>query len=141
MIHFRPDRRDCQAEDALGTSLRPCADIHKALADAETAAKERTTDTLLHAVHLTARRAAIELRRNRPAQAVALLERAIPFERGYPDVIYLRGRAYLQMADGHAAAAEFRKIVEQKVLGWGARYPQAYVGFARAAAQTTATQV
>jgi hypothetical protein len=46
-------------------------------------------------------------------------------------------RHTLIMADGHAAAAEFQKIVGQKVLSWGAPYPQAPVGLARAAAQAS----
>ena len=59
---------DCQSEDDLVTSLRACVDIHAALRDAEATLKERPADTLLVAVHVPVRRAAIELKRNQPAE-------------------------------------------------------------------------
>jgi Tfp pilus assembly protein PilF len=116
-------------------SLRACAKIDAALALAESASRERPADTLLNAVHLPIRRAAIELRRNRPANAVRLLEEARSFERRYTEVLYLRGLAYLAMRESAAAATEFRKILDHKGATWGARYAQAYVGLARAALQ------
>ena len=126
---------NCQVEDDLIHAPRACADIQAALATTETAARERPADTLLNAVYLPARRAAVELRRDRAANAVKLLEAAAPFDRGYPEAMYLRGLAYLQTGNSVAAANEFQKIIDQKGASWGARYPQAYVGLARAAAQ------
>jgi Flp pilus assembly protein TadD len=126
---------DCQVEDTVIGSLRACAKIDAALALAESASRERPADTLLNAVHLPIRRAAIELRRNRPANAVRLLEEARSFERRYTEVLYLRGLAYLAMRESAAAATEFRKILDHKGATWGARYAQAYVGLARAALQ------
>jgi eukaryotic-like serine/threonine-protein kinase len=125
----------CQVEDSLVSSLRACADIHAALRDAEAALKERPADTLLLAVHLPMRRAAIELQRNQPAKAIELLKPAAPFERRYPEVVYLRGLAYLRTGKSVDAATEFRKIIDHKDANWGPRYPLAYVGLARAAVQ------
>ena len=53
-------------------------------------------------MHLPVRRAAVELRGNRPANAVMLLEEARAFERRYTEVLYLRGLAYLTMRESAA---------------------------------------
>jgi DNA-binding winged helix-turn-helix (wHTH) protein/predicted Zn-dependent protease len=127
---------DCQVEDSLVHSLRACGDIHVALRDAETLLKERPADTLLGAVRVPMRRAAIELTRNQPAKALEQLKSAAPYEGAYPEVVYLRGLAYLRTGNGAAAAVEFRKIIDHKGVAWGPRYPLAYLGLARAAAQT-----
>jgi DNA-binding winged helix-turn-helix (wHTH) protein/Tfp pilus assembly protein PilF len=127
---------DCQVEDRFVPSLRACADIRVELSRAEALLKERPADTLLHAVHVPMRRAAIELGRNQPAKAIELLEAAVPFERPYPEVVYLRGLAYLHSGNGLDAAREFRKIIAHKGATWGPRYPLAYLGLARAATQT-----
>jgi serine/threonine protein kinase/tetratricopeptide (TPR) repeat protein len=126
---------DCQVENALTGALRACADIHRALARFEAESRERPADTLLNAVQLPIRRAALELRKNRPASALTLLEEARSFERRFPEVSYLRGVAYLTMGESAAAAIEFRKIINQKGTTWGPRYAQAHVGLARAALQ------
>ena len=105
---------DCQVDDSLVTSLRACADIHAALRDAEAALKERPADTLLIAVHLPMRRAAIELKRNQPGKAIELLEAAAPYERRYPEVVYLAWTCLLARGKGAEAAREFRKIIEHK---------------------------
>lgn len=127
---------NCQVEDGLVHSLRACADIHVALRDAEALLKERPADTLLGAVRVPMRRAAVELTRNQPAKALEQLKSAAPYERAYPEVVYLRGLAYLRIGNGVAAAVEFRKIIDHKGVAWGPRYPLAYLGLARAAAQT-----
>ena len=126
---------DCQVEDTLIGALRACADIHAALAQAEAASRERPADTLLNEVHLPIRRAAIELRRNRPDSAITLLESARPFERRYTEVVYLRGLAYLRMGKARRRRREFRKIIDHKGATWGPRYAQAHLGLARAAVQ------
>jgi tetratricopeptide (TPR) repeat protein len=126
---------DCQMEDGLVASLRACADIHLALRDVEAQLKERPADTLLTAVRVPMRRAAMELRRNQPAKAIELLQAAVPFERAYPEVVYLRGLAYLRTGNGLGAVTEFRKIIDHKGATWGPRYPLAYLGLARGAAQ------
>jgi eukaryotic-like serine/threonine-protein kinase len=122
-------------EDSLVGSLRACADIHAALKDAEAASIERPADTLLMAMQLPMRRAAVQLERNHPEKAVELLQAAVPFDRRYPEVVYLRGLAYLRNGRSVEAASEFRKIVDHKGATFGPRYPLAYVGLARAAVQ------
>ena len=67
-----------------------------------------------NAVHLPTIQAMIALHRDEPARSVELLASASPYERAYPDAIYVRGLAYLRMHKGAAAAAEFQKIVDQK---------------------------
>jgi predicted Zn-dependent protease len=128
-------------EDSLVHSLRACGDIHVALRDAETLLKERPADTLLGAVRVPMRRAAIELTRNQPAKAVEQLKSAAPYEWAYPEVVYWRGLAYLRTGNGAAAAVEFRKIIDHKGATWGPRYPLAYLGLARGAAQIGETDV
>jgi len=59
-------------------------------------------------------RAAIELQRNRPQQAIEALQKPAPFELSSTgpglETIYLRGQAYLRLKKGNEAAEEFRKI-------------------------------
>jgi len=98
--------------------------------------------TLWNAVQLPAIRAATELQRAQPAKAVELLVSALPYERAYPEVPYLRGLAYLRLGEGVEAAAEFRKIVDHKGASWGStwhrpnwglHYAISYLGLARGA--------
>jgi hypothetical protein len=72
---------------------------------------------------------------------VELLASASPYERAYPEAVYLRGLAYLRLRKGAEAAAEFQKILDHKGASWGStwRFPNwglyysiSYVGLARA---------
>jgi hypothetical protein len=87
--------------------------------------------------------AAIELQRDQPAKAVELLASASPYERAYPEAVYLRGLAYLRLQKGTEAAAEFRKILDHKgaswgsdwrIPNWGLYYSISYLGLARGSA-------
>ena len=89
--------------------------------------------TLWKAVELPEIRAAMEFRRDPSGKVVELLASATPYERAYPEVRYLRGRAYLRRKNGVEAAAEFQKIVDNKGANWGPYYGIAYVGLARSA--------
>jgi hypothetical protein len=71
---------DCQVEGSRIGALRACGNLDAALSRAEAASRERPADTLIKAVHLPVRRAAVELPGNRPANAVMLLEEARAFE-------------------------------------------------------------
>jgi hypothetical protein len=82
----------------------------------------------------------IALNRDEPEKSVELLTSASPYERAYPDAIYMRGLAYLRMHQGAEAAAEFQKIADHKGANWGAtwNYPNwgqyyslSYLGMAR----------
>jgi tetratricopeptide (TPR) repeat protein len=95
--------------------------------------------TIWNAVQLPEIRATIELQRGQPAKAVELLARASPYERAYPEAVYLRGLAYLRLRKGEEAAAEFRKILDHKGASWastwlypnwGLNYSISYLGLA-----------
>jgi tetratricopeptide (TPR) repeat protein len=93
--------------------------------------------TLLNALSLPAIRAAIELHRNRPEQAIATLRSAAPYELSSegPGLgsIYLRGQAYLRLEKGEEAAAEFQKIpAHPGVDPLSILHPLAHLGLARA---------
>jgi predicted Zn-dependent protease len=83
--------------------------------------KEFPYDTLLNQVELPAARAQISLARNQPAQAVAALDSARPYELGAHrrvvgdfSAIQIRGEAFLHLRDGVRAAAEFQKILDHR---------------------------
>ena len=92
-------------------------------------------------MQLPALRAALELRHGRPARVLDQLEPAIPFERAYPQIPYLRGLAFLRLRKGVEAAAEFRKLLDHKGANWGIYYPLAYLGLARGATLAGDTRV
>jgi tetratricopeptide (TPR) repeat protein len=88
-------------------------------------------------------RAAIALKRDQPAKAVELLTSASPYERAYPEAVYLRGLSYLGLRESSLAAAEFEKILDHKGANWGSAwqhpywgqfYSLSYLGLARASA-------
>ena len=115
-------------------ALALCGDADRAEKLAAETSKEFPSGTLWNAVQLPAIRAAIELKRDQPAGAIELLASAAPYERAYPEVVYLRGLAYLRLHKGVEAAAEFRKILDRKGANWGLLYALSYPGLARAAA-------
>ncbi|MEO8130741.1 MAG: hypothetical protein ABI822_26825, partial [Bryobacteraceae bacterium] len=51
-----------------------------------------------------------------------LLASASPYERAYPEAVYLRGLAYLRLRKGAEAAAEFQKILDHKGASWGSTW-------------------
>jgi len=85
-------------------------------------------------VQLPAIRAASELRRDRPAKAIEVLSLAMPYERAWPGVPYLRGLACLRLRKGTEAAADFRKILDHRGADWGLFYGLSDAGLGRASA-------
>jgi eukaryotic-like serine/threonine-protein kinase len=85
-------------------------------------AKEWPFDTLLTQVWLPLAQAANDIQRNQPAQAIARLESAAPYELGGPPLgaiywpLYIRGEAFLKTGDGVKAAAEYQKILDHRGL-------------------------
>jgi len=71
-------------------------------------------------------RAAIELERKHPAQAIKLLEIASPYELGQPYPVaqvfgtlypvYLRGEAYMKAGQPQQAAVEFQKLISHRTI-------------------------
>jgi predicted Zn-dependent protease len=93
---------------------------------------------LINAIWLPAIRAAIEIRRHNPAQAIQFLQSASRYDRAgayWPE--YLRGQAYLAQGAGAEATAEFQKILDRRGLApTSVLYPLAHLGLARAASLT-----
>jgi len=142
---------NCQTVRRLGRpalALAMCGDAAQAEKLAGEASKLFPNGTIWNAVQLPEIRAAIELQRGQPAKAVELLARASPYERAYPEAVYLRGLAYLRLRKGEEAAAEFRKILDHKGASWGSTwlYPNwglyysiSYLGLARGSEIATDT--
>ena len=87
----------------------------------EDLAKQSPYDTLLNQVKLPTARALLSLQRNQPAQAIAALESAKPYELGADRrlfgsywAIFVRGDAYLHSHDGANAAIEYQKILDHR---------------------------
>jgi predicted Zn-dependent protease len=120
----------------IGIALALCSELGQAQSLADEYAKQFPKDTLVNAVWLPAIRAAIEIRRNNPAQAIQFLQSASRYDRTgdyWPE--YLRGQAYLAQHAGSEAATEFQKILDRRGLApTSVLYPLAHLGLARAAA-------
>jgi serine/threonine protein kinase/Flp pilus assembly protein TadD len=137
---------NCRTAHRLGRpalALALCGDSAQAERLAAETSKAFPNETIWNAVQLPAIRAAIELKQDHPAKAVELLVSASPYERAYPEAVYIRGLAYLRLKKGASAAAEFRKIVYHKGSSWGATwihpnwgqyYSLSHLGLARASA-------
>jgi len=67
--------------------------------------------TLEHFVYLPEVEAILALHRHDPATAIAALESARPYELAAPEVISVRGDAYLAQKQGEKAEIEFRKLI------------------------------
>jgi len=126
-------------------ALAMCGDAAQAEKLAAETSRRFPNGTIWNAVQLPGIRAAIELQRGQPAKAVELLASASPYERAYPEAVYLRGLAYLRLRQGVEATAEFQKILDHKGASWGStwRFPNwglhysiSYLGLARAFALT-----
>ncbi len=134
---------NCQPVRRLGRpalAMAMCGEAAAAEKLAAETSKALPNGTIWNAVQLPEIQAMIALHRDEPAKSVELLASASPYERAYPDAIYLRGLAYLRMHRGAEAAAEFQKIVDHKGANWGAnwvhpnwvqRYSLSYLGMAR----------
>jgi len=76
-----------------------------------------TSDTFVTMVHVPVAEAAVHLARRRPAQALAALQPARPYELGAVAALapaFLRGRARLRQGDGVAATAEFQAVLDHR---------------------------
>jgi predicted Zn-dependent protease len=119
----------------VAVSLALAGDLPEAQKQIDAAAPQFPSATLINAVTLPNIRAAIELRRGVPAQAIAQLRSAAPYERANHLSIYLRGLAYLKGGSGAEAAAEFQKIIANRgVSRVNVLYPLAHLGLGRASA-------
>jgi tetratricopeptide (TPR) repeat protein len=131
------DARDPLSSAWLPALLVLCGDAAQtaqALNQEEETATKRQSDVLINAIRLPMLRAASALKHDHPDEAIAILRPVMNYERGRPEVIYLRGLSYLQGGRGAEAAAEFQKIIDHKTLNWGPFYAASHVELARAAA-------
>jgi len=93
--------------------------------------------TLEHLVYLPEVKAILAMHRHDPNAAIKILEPVVPYEFMAPEVIDVRGNAYLALKQGEKAEAEFRKLIdnpglEDPVKPWTV---MAHLGLARAYAQ------
>jgi DNA-binding winged helix-turn-helix (wHTH) protein/Flp pilus assembly protein TadD len=117
----------CGAARRLGRpalALAICGDATDAEKLAAQTSRRYPNGTIWNAVQLPEIEAAIALERNESAKGIELLESALPYERAYPDAIYVRGLLYLKMNRGLGAAAEFRKIADHEGTSWAATWAQ-----------------
>jgi eukaryotic-like serine/threonine-protein kinase len=102
--------------------------------------KEFPVNTMLNNVILATARALRSLQGNQPAQALAALEPAKPYDLAADrsiiatdNAMYVRGEAFLQSHDGAKAAAEFQNILNHRGLDpTSLFYSLAHLGLGRA---------
>jgi serine/threonine protein kinase/predicted Zn-dependent protease len=121
----------------LGWVFALCGDVAQAQTLTSELVRENPQSTLILSVVAPLTRATIELQRGNPAQAIELLQPAIPYEAAPASWFrpnWIRGQAYLQLKQGAQAAAEFQRIIDHR--GWDVTsplWPLAHLGLARAA--------
>jgi len=119
-------------------ALARSGDTAKARTMLEAGRKAEPTNTVLNVYWFPVIEAALDLNQQQPAQAIAALEPARPYELGgggttiiYP--AYIRGQAYLAQKNGAAAIAEFQKFYDYADLAGNAILtPLAHLQMARA---------
>lgn len=94
-------------------------DIKQARILSDALGKEFPQDTIINRLLFPLTKAALELNRHNPGQAVKELSTAAPYELGMPSpiipflaVLYLRGKAFLDAGQAKEAEAEFERIRE-----------------------------
>jgi DNA-binding winged helix-turn-helix (wHTH) protein/Tfp pilus assembly protein PilF len=131
--------RHAEAMAALALAL--AGNLEQAQKLANDLAKRFPQDTVAQFNYLPTIRAAIALRQNSPAEAIADLQAASPCELGTPALViflnlypvYVRGQAYLAARQGTAAAAEFQKILDHPGIAFNEVIsPLAHLGLAHA---------
>jgi len=125
----------------VALALAICGEASEAQSLADELSRRFPKDITVNVTGLPTIRAAIEIRRDNPAQAIQLLQAASRYETGgnaglWP--AYVRGLAFLQQRAGTEAMAEFQKIIDHRgVVATSPLYPLAHLGLARAAALTS----
>jgi eukaryotic-like serine/threonine-protein kinase len=107
----------------------------------ENLVREYPTDTLLNKAQVPIVQAENDLQHNQPAQAVARLEVAAPYELGSGPgsagygINFIRGEAFLRLSQGAKAAAEYQKILDNRgVNPCDVIYTLSHLGLGRAQA-------
>lgn len=111
-----------------------CGEATSAETYADNLAKSRPQDTLVNRLTIPELRAAIELGRDHPLEAIEALKSAEKYERAEPLAAYLRGFAYLRANKGLEASAQFQKVLDGGLFNSPSVpvYALSYLGIARA---------
>ena len=126
--------RDPASRAFAALTLARLGDTARAEALLKTAGT-RPLDTLHNDVVLSSVRAAIQLDRKKPKQAIDELKSALPYdlsELSGGTTLYLRGLAYLQVGSAKDAAVQFQKLIDNHGIAISVSWPLAQLGLARA---------
>jgi serine/threonine protein kinase/tetratricopeptide (TPR) repeat protein len=113
--------RDAEYRAAL--ALAKAGDTTRATSLAADLAKRFPEDTTVQFVYLPTLRGQLSLNQGAPAEALELLQAAVPYELGVPSTsnfandlyaIYVRGEAFLAARNWREAATQFQKIIEAR---------------------------
>ncbi len=105
----------------------------KALEIASEVARERPNDTLVQMAFVPSVQAAVAINSGDGKKAIALLQPALPYDKAFLGVIYVRGLAYLKTGQGNEAAQEFQRMLALRNLFPAEPFmSMAHLGLARA---------
>ena len=121
---------------ALAPAL--CGDTSRAQTILDDLSRSKPKSTDINVIWGPLARAAIEIDRGNPAEAVRILEKSRQYEMGWGSGYwhsYVRGLTYLRQGSAIEAMSEFQKIIDRRGI-WpaGVQFPLAHLGVARAAA-------
>ena len=88
----------------------------KALQLASEVARERPNDTLVQMAFVPSVQAAVAVNSGDGKKAIALLQPALPYDKAFLGVIYVRALAYLKAGQGNEAAQEFQRMLALRNL-------------------------
>ena len=145
-LKLAPASQGAEVESALALAI--AGDTTRAQHLAQDLGKRYPVDTQMQALWLPAIQAQLALDQNNPASALNALQSDSPIELGLTefsvnvclDSVYVRGEAYLAAGQGHAAAAEFQRIIDHSgIVGNCWTGALAHLGVARANALQSRT--
>ena len=102
----------------LALALARSGQIAEAGKLADQISEERPEDTLVQHYFIPTIRAAIKLRQHDAAAAIDLLRGTAKYDLAFTGLVdsvypaYIRGLAYLELGDGHSAAVQFQKLID-----------------------------
>jgi eukaryotic-like serine/threonine-protein kinase len=88
----------------------------KALQLASEVARERPNDTLVQMAFVPSVQAAVAINNGDGKKAIALMQPAVPYDKAFFGVIYVRALAYLKAGQGNEAAQEFQRMLALRNL-------------------------
>jgi tetratricopeptide (TPR) repeat protein len=104
----------------FGLALALVGDVTQATSIDERLNQERPQGTMIQNSWLPSIRAALDLQKNNPSNAIETLKRSARYETGNGSgclsPVYVRGLAYLQAGEGQQAALEFQKVTSHPEL-------------------------